>query len=85
MEKIYLTGDYIAGDGNDYFEFIIDKLTRTIFVAKNFSCTAATKEALSKYFKMEYTDLNIRFSIVFSGTEININRIPKKYSKFKLI
>ena len=80
-----LIGNYISKDGKDYFEFVIDKLTKTFFTAKNFSCTAAIKAELSEQFKMEYIDIDIRFSIIFSGTEININRIPKKYSKFTLI
>lgn len=72
-------------DLKTYFDLVVDKEKKEIFAAKNTSCTASLKAKLAEMYGMDYLDIDGRFYIVFSGTEINENKIPKKYSKFKVI
>jgi hypothetical protein len=74
-----------GSDNKEYFYIIIDKQLKQIFAIKNASCSASIFTYLSKKHKIEYADIHIRFSIVFSNLFIDTSKIPKKYAKFEIL
>lgn len=81
--KILVIGTYKSEF--DYFTIVIDKVEKNIFALKNFTCQSAMIEKLAELFKLNRIETAARFSLADSGTELNVNLIPKKYKKFTIL
>lgn len=79
--KNYLIPEYKSTTGKDYYWIVIDKQEKQIFVITNASCLAHAYRFLEEQFQM--CDPEERFRIEFSGTEIDENKIPKKYQSYE--
>lgn len=70
-----------SSDGKDYYDVVVDKLTKSFFMVKNAGCTAHVLNYLSSEYKMNWPEVQSRFVIMFNcnNPEPDRNRIFKKY------
>ena len=67
-----------------HYYIVIDIVTDNIFLAANMGCMASLEEMLSIKYSILQRNVYCRFKSYFSGTKVDFNIIPKKYSKIKL-
>lgn len=80
-----IEGDYKSKDGKDYFYAVINKNKHNIQIFKNFSCLASIFHYIMDEFKIERPMIHFIYNMTFLGDSIDLNKIPKKYSKFEII
>lgn len=83
MKIVTFEIDWKSSTGKDYFDWVIDRTEQHIFVLKNASCTAHAEKFLAECFGIERWDVENRFRIFHSGSELDENKIPKKYLNLK--
>ena len=68
-------------DGKDYYDVVVDKLTKTFFMVKNAGCTAHVLHYLSDTYKINWPEVQARFVIMFNCNDPapDKTRIYKKY------
>lgn len=73
----------LSGD-KEYFSFGIIKPLKKIMIFKNYGSDARIYSYFYKKYNLKPVDSN-KFSVIFSGNEIDINKIPKKYKSFEIV
>lgn len=80
-----IDGNYKSADNKEYFSAVINKQLKTVRIVKNFSCTAAICNYLETEFNICRNVCFDVFNITFLGDNIDLNRIPKKYSTWIIL